>query len=200
MTILTRRLFSTGLIGTVAAVAAPSSLLALTDAGAKTLIDNLVADINKVIASGKSENAMYRDFGKIFAKYSDTSYISAYAMGVDARRATSSQKRAFSNAFQDYIARKYGKRFREFIGGTLEVTGVRKVKTWYEVSTLAKLRGQSPFEVTFHVSERTGKPLFFNMYIEGVNLLLTERTEIGAMLDRRGGNIDEMIADLKKAG
>lgn len=135
MTILTRRLFSKGLIGTLAAVTAPTSLLALTDAGAKTLIDSLVADINKVIASGKSENAMYRDFGKIFAKYSDTSYISAYAMGVDARRATSSQKRAFSNAFQDYIARKYGKRFREFIGGTLEVTGVRKVKTWYEVST-----------------------------------------------------------------
>ena len=31
-------------------------------------------------------------------------------------------------------------------------------------------------------------------------MLLTEREEIGAMLDRRKGNIDKMIADLKKAG
>ncbi|WP_425468369.1 MlaC/ttg2D family ABC transporter substrate-binding protein [Phaeobacter marinintestinus] len=195
---MTRRLFSTGLCGVVAAAAAPTPLLALTEASAEKLIDALVADINKVIASGKSESGMYKEFERIFARYSDTSYIAAYAMGVDARRASSAQKKAFSKAFQGYISRKYGKRFREFIGGKLEVTGVRKVKSWYEVSTLAYLRGQAPFEVTFHVSDRTGKDLFFNMYIEGVNLLLTERTEIGAMLDRRKGNIDQMIADLKK--
>ena len=175
----------------------PNQALALDENSVKTLIDALVNDINKVIASGKSESAMLREFERIFARYSDTSYISAYAMGVDARRATSAQKRSFSTAFQGYIARKYGSRFREFIGGQLEV---KKVKKWYEVSTTAKLRGQSPFEVTFQVSDRAGKDLFFNMFIEGVNLLLTERTEIGALLDRNGGNFDKMIADLKKAG
>jgi phospholipid transport system substrate-binding protein len=36
------------------------------------------------------------------------------------------------------------------------------------------------------------------MFIEGVNLLLTERTEIGALIDRNGGNIDAMISDLRK--
>ena len=66
--------------------------------------------------------------------------------------------------------------------------------------TFSYLKGQSPFEVTFQVSDRSGKDLFFNMYIEGVNLLLTERTEIGAMLDRRKGDIDALIADLQKTG
>lgn len=178
----------------------PSSALALNEAGAERLIDTLVTDINKVIASGKSENAMFKEFERIFARYSDTSYISAYAMGVDGRRASKGQKRAFSKAFQGYIARKYGKRFREFIGGQLEVKKVKQVKKWYEVSTTAKLRGQSPFEVTFQVSDRSGKDLFFNMFIEGVNLLLTERTEVGAVLDRNGGDIDKMIAVLKKSG
>lgn len=178
----------------------PSSAFALDEAGAEQLIDTLVVDINKVIASGKSENAMFREFERIFARYSDTSYISAYAMGVDGRRASTSQKRAFSKAFQGYIARKYGRRFREFIGGQLEVKKVKQVKKWYEVSTTAKLRGQSPFEVTFQVSDRSGNDLFFNMFIEGVNLLLTERTEVGAVLDRNGGDIDKMIAALKEAG
>lgn len=177
----------------------PNQALALDENSAKTLIDALVNDINKVIASGKSENAMLGEFERIFARYSDTSYISAYAMGVDARSATSAQKRNFSTAFQGYIARKYGSRFREFIGGQLEVKKVKKVKKWYEVSTTAKLRGQSPFEVTFQVSDRAGKDLFFNMFIEGVNLLLTERAEIGSLLDRNGGDFDKMIADLKKA-
>ncbi|MDE4275832.1 ABC transporter substrate-binding protein [Phaeobacter gallaeciensis] len=181
-----------------ATITAPSALLALNENSASRLIDNLVTDINRVIASGKSENAMYRDFERIFGQYSDTSYIAAYAMGVDARRASAAQKRAFSDAFQGYISRKYGQRFREFIGGRLEVTGVKRVKKWFEVSTTAYLKGQAPFEVTFLVSNRSGKDLFFNMYIEGVNLLLTERTEIGAILDRNRGDIDKMISELKR--
>jgi len=71
------------------------------------------------------------------------------------------------------------------------------VKNWYEVDTIAYLQGQTPFKVTFFVSDRTGRDLFFNLFIEGVNMLLTERTEIGALLDRRKGNIDQLIADLR---
>ena len=75
---------------------------------------------------------------------------------------------------------------------------MRQVKNWFEVDTVAFLQGQSPFEVTFHVSNRTGRDLFFNMFIEGVNLLLTERAEIGALLDRNRGDIDAMIGDLRQ--
>ena len=192
-----RRSFLTGLTASAALVPA-APLWALNEAGASKLINSLVTDINKVIASGKAENAMFREFERIFKRYSDTSYIAAYALGVDARRASSAQKRNFSKAFQAYISRKYGKRFREFIGGSLEVKSVKRVKKWYEVSTLARLQGQAPFEVTFLVSDSSGKDLFFNMYIEGVNLLLTERTEIGAILDSNKGNIDAMITELKR--
>ena len=191
-----RRNFVIGL-GTALA-AAPQALWALTENSASKLINSLVADINKVIDSGKGESAMFREFERIFQRYSDTSYIAAYALGVDGRRATPAQKKAFTKAFQGYISRKYGKRFREFIGGKLEVTGVKKVKKWYEVSTVAYLKGQSPFEVTFLVSDRSGRDLFFNMYIEGVNLLLTERTEIGAILDGNKGDIDALISELNR--
>ena len=192
-----RRSFLTGLTASAALVPA-APLWALNEAGASSLINSLVTDINKVIASGKAENAMFREFERIFKRYSDTSYIAAYALGVDARRASAAQKQNFSKTFQGYISRKYGKRFREFIGGSLEVKSVKRVKKWYEVSTTAFLQGQAPFEVTFLVSDRSGKDLFFNMYIERVNLLLTERTEIGAILDSNKGDIDAMIAELKR--
>ncbi|MDK3016652.1 MlaC/ttg2D family ABC transporter substrate-binding protein [Pseudodonghicola flavimaris] len=184
----------------LASVTLPKSALALSETKAKSMVDQLVGQINRVIDSGKSESAMYRDFEGIFRSYADTSYIAAYALGVDGRRATSSQKRAFTEAFTGYIARKYGKRFREFIGGRLEVEDVRQIKNFLEVRTTAYLRGESPFEVAFHVSDRTGKELFFNIYIEGVNMLLTERTEIGSLLDKRKGNIDQLISDLKTIG
>ena len=201
MTELTRR-NATGLIGVALAgfTLAPTTALALDSASARRLVEAMLVDLNRIIGSGKSEQAMYRDFERFFAKFADTSYIAAYAMGNDGRRASAGQKKAFSKAFQTYMSRKYGSRFREFIGGRLEVQNVRQVKSWYEVKTTAFLRGESPFEVTFLVSNRTGRDKFFNMFIEGINLLLTERTEIGAMIDRRGGNIDKMIADLRGAG
>ena len=200
MTQVSRRT-ATGLIAAAVATftLAPSTASALSEGSAKKLVDALVGEINRVIASGKSEQAMFKDFKRIFAKYGDTSYIAAYAMGNDGRRASNAQKKKFSAEFQTYISRKYGSRFREFIGGRLEVKGVRPVKSWYEVQTTAFLRGESPFTVTFLVSNRTGSDKFFNMFIEGINLLLTERTEIGAMIDKRGGNIDKMIADLRNA-
>lgn len=197
-----RRYFLTTALAaaTSAGLLPATSAQALTTTRAKALVDALVGDVNRVIASGKSQRAMYADFERIFKRYGDLPTISAYALGVDGRRASAAQKRAFQNAFSSYIARKYGARFREFIGGRIEVNSVRKVKSFHEVKCTALLRGEAPFSLDFHVSDRSGSDKFFNMLIEGVNLLLTERAEIGAMIDRRGGNIDAMIADLRKAG
>ncbi len=197
---LTRRNF----LGSAAAGALFASMpvpaFALSEAQAQGLVDALVTDINKVIASGKSEKSMIRDFERIFVKYADVPIMARYTLGADARSASSSQLRSYTKAFQGYIARKYGRRFREFIGGRLEFKSSRKIKNGYEVRNIAFLKGESPFEVTFLVSDKSGKRLFYNMFVEGVNMLLTERTEIGAMLDQRGGDLNRLIRDLPKVG
>ncbi len=194
----TRRAALGGLGAAMLTTALPSPVLALTTGEARALVDRLVGEINAVINSGKSEEAMLREFETIFAKYADVPAIARYALGVDARRASKKQLREFTKAFQRYISRKYGRRFREFIGGKIIVKQARKLKKFYEIKTITKLRGQEPFEVVFHVSDRSGKPLFFNIFIEGINMLLSEREEIGAMLDKRKGNIDALVNDLER--
>ena len=193
---ITRRTFIALASSLIAIAATPS--WALTQGEARKLVDSLVAKINSVIGSGKSEAAMIKEFQGIFRRYADVPIMAQYALGVDGRSASASQKRAFITAFEIYISRKYGKRFREFVGGKIEVKSSRKINAGYEVKTKATLRGSAPYEVTFLISSRSGKDLFFNMFIEGVNLLLTERAEIGALLDRNGGNFDKMISDLQK--
>ncbi len=196
----TRRSVVLGLVATSAMLPLATPAFALSEGQATSHVTKLVTAINKVIASGKSESRMIKDFEKIFVKYSDVKYLASYALGVEGRRASAGQKRAFAKAFQGYIARKYGKRFRAFIGGRLDVQSTKTVKRHIEVKAMARLKGQAPFDVTFFISDKSGKPLFYNMYIEGINMLLTERTEIGAMLDKRKGNIDQLIKDLKTAG
>lgn len=185
-------LFGAGLLG----AALPRQAFALTNAQAEGLVNSAVADINRIIASGASVNSMVRSFKGVFDRYADTAYLAAYALGNDGRSASDAQKRAFGNAFGNYLANKYGRRFNEFAGGQIVVQGSRPVNSYIEVRTVANLPGRSPIQVDFHVSDRPGRPVFFNMIVEGVNMLLAERAEIGAMLDARGGNLDRLIQDL----
>ena len=194
-----RRFLLTGL-AVVGAVVVPYRLHALTEQRARTLVDQVVGEINRVIASGKSLSAMINEFEGIFTRHADVNIIARSTLGADARRASSAQLRAYTEAFRGYVARKYGKRFNEFRGGRIEVDSVKQVKSWHEVKSTAYLPGESPFEVSFLVSDRSGQDKFFDMVIEGISLRLSERTEIGAMLDRRNGDINALITDLRKAG
>lgn len=196
--ILSRRGFVAGLATAGALAALPLPALALTAEAAKTLVDKTVGDINSIINSGKSEAAMLKDFEKLFARYADVPAIARSVLGTAARSASKSQLSAYTAAFQGYISRKYGRRFREFIGGRIEVSDARAVKSFFEVISTAYMKGESPFEVRWHVSDKSGKSLFFNIIIEGVNMLASERTEMGALLDQRGGDLDRLIADLAK--
>ncbi|MEI4484839.1 ABC transporter substrate-binding protein [Frigidibacter sp. MR17.14] len=179
-----------------AATFAPRAAFALTTDEARSLVDALVNDINGSINSGKSDAALFSDFETIFTRYADVAIIAQSALGVAARQANPSQMQAFTGAFRTYIARKYGRRFRDFKGTDIQVSDARAVKTFYEVQSTARVRGQSPIDVRWQVSDRSGKNLFFNVIIEGVNMLATERTEIGALLDQRKGNLDQLIKDL----
>ena len=196
---LTRRHLLALAPGAVTLALLPGAARAITVDQARSLIDKLVGEINSVINSGRAERSMYVDFERIFARYADVNYIAKSALGPAGRSAGASEISAYTKAFQTYIARKYGKRFREFIGGKIVVTNARPLKSYFEVISVAKLQGQAPFEVRWHVVDRGGKSLFFNLIIEGVNMLAAERTEIGAMLDQAGGSIPGLTAALKKA-
>lgn len=195
-----RGLLAGGVAVLAAAALGPRAALAVSNSQAESLVTSAVDRINAVISSGKSESAMIGDFQRILNQYADVNIIARSALGPAARSASASEMTAYVNAFSGYIARKYGKRFREFIGGKINVRGSRAVKTWVEVDATADLAGQAPFAVKFLVSDASGKPLFFDLFIEGISLRLTERDEIGAMLDQNRGSISGLTAALQKAG
>ena len=190
---ITRRSF---VFATFGSALLPSTGVAVTPNAAQAMVESLVRDVNDVIASGASETAMITRFGQILDRYADVPTIARYCLGADARRVTDAELSRYTTAFQGYIAAKYGRRFREFVGGEVRVVGAKPVKSWVEVETTVMLRGRSPLRMDWHVSDRSGRDAFFNFIIEGVNMLLTEREEVGAMLDRRRGSIDALISDM----
>ena len=194
---LTRRSFGAGLAAGTGFLAFALPVRALTVDQARGLIDKAISEVNAIINSGKTEQQMYGDFERIFATYADVAAIARSALGTAAKSATPAQMAAFTQAYQGYISRKYGRRFREFIGGKIQVTDAKPYKSYYEVISTATLQGQAPFDLRWWVGDKSGRQLFFNIIIEGVNMLASERTEVGALLDANGGDVNKLIATLK---
>ena len=193
-----RTLLFAGACGAAALRFAPAR--ALGDDEARSLIDAVVDDIHRVINSGMPIEAALKEFENIFVNYADVQAIARSALGPPARTASPKQLREFTDAFSRYISRKYGKRFREFKGGVIKVTDTRKRSRVHEVRAVARLKDREPLAMSFVVSDRSGKTLFIDILIEGISLLKSERVEIGAMLDRQGGDVDRLVAALKGTG
>ena len=183
--------------GGLATLAGPA--LALSPDAARATIVTAVDEVYGVINSGAPEAEMLDRFTTIFARHADVDAIARSALGPSARDADAAAFAAYRAAFEGYIGRKYGRRFREFIGGRIEVGGAKPLKSFVAVESTAFLQGQSPFMVEWHVSDRSGAPRFFNLIIEGVNMLATERAEVVALLARRNGDIAGLAADLAAA-
>ena len=88
-----------------------------------------VHEINQIINSGNTEEQMLKSFEGVFNEYADVPTIAKYALGRDARTASATQLKDYTKAFSAYFATKYGRRFREFIGGRIEIVKVAKVKS-----------------------------------------------------------------------
>lgn len=193
---LNRRSFA-ALLG--AALVVPGTAFALSNGQAEQLVKSMVADVEKVINSNRSPAAIIGEFEGIFERYADVSTIARFSLGVAARSASASDLRAYTDAYTSYVADKYGRRFQEFKGGEMTVNGVRPEGKYLVVRSTATLRGQSPIAVDFHVSDRSGSVKVFNVIIEGVNMLTTERAEIGALLDQAGGSIPRLTQRLQQS-
>lgn len=193
---MNRRFLLAGLAASFAATPA----LAISKASSEAFVNTLFKDVLKAVNSGKSGNALYRDFERLFARYADVSTIARKALGTPYKSATAAQKKAYVSAFAGYMARNYGKRFNQFKGASLDVTKTKKAPGGFLVSTRVNLKGRGPAQTDWHIISSGGKDRLFTLYIEGVNLLTDVRTQVGSMYDKRGGNMDKLIAHLKTAG
>jgi phospholipid transport system substrate-binding protein len=195
-----RRTVLTTVVAGLALPLLPRSAYALTANEAAGLVQQVATEITRIINSGQSESSMIRDFERLVGRYADMPTIAQSVLGPPARSASRSQLSAFADAFQGYMARKYGRRFREFIGGTVSVQRAQDTGRYVEVISSVNIPGEAPFEVRFRVWDRSGRPLFIDMLIEGVSLVISERSEVGSILDRNGGSIDATIQSLRGLG
>jgi phospholipid transport system substrate-binding protein len=195
---LTRRDLLSGLAAVALLGLLPRPAAADAASQAQALVIAISADLTKLVNSGRSETQLYRDFEGILSRYGDMPAVAAASLGPAWRGASSAQKQAYVAAFQNYLARKYGRQFGEYRNASIKVTGARDAgRAGVLVQTTVVRPGQENIAVDWQISDRSGRPKAVNLIIEGVSLLANERAEIGAMLDAKGGSIDGLTAELR---
>ena len=128
--------------------------------------------------------------------------IARFAAGIAWRGMNDDQQTRFVAAFGKFISEIYAGRFQEYSGGGQtgkQFTMGRVIDAGRKgmlVKTLIIRTGKAPVVVEWLVTDRPGRVVITDFVIEGVSMLITEREEIGSMLEARGGDVDKLIADL----
>jgi phospholipid transport system substrate-binding protein len=128
--------------------------------------------------------------------------IARFAAGIAWRGMSEAQQTRFVAAFGKFISEIYAGRFQEYAGGrgAGEAFKMGRVTDAGRKGMLVKTSiirtGEAPVVVEWLVTDRPGRIVIADFVIEGVSMLITEREEIGSMLEARGGNMDKLIADL----
>ena len=187
------------LAGAAALPLAPRPAAALSAGQAESFVKELIAEVTALLESGGAAQAQMAGFRRLFARRAATPQIVRFVMGVAWRDMSAPQQAAMQDAFLDYVARVYGDLLQEYKGQTIEV---RKVQDFGRkgvlVISVAKGQGVEDVAVEWLVSDRAGNgPQLIDVTIEGLSMLQSQRQEFAAMLERRGGDVDRLIADLK---
>ena len=170
---------------------------ALEQSKAEELIKKISFEVNNIISSSRDEPVIIGELEFVFKKYADTNIMALTTLGPARRTASSSQLEFFKDSFQIYFLNKYARRFRELKDGEISILASRPIRSGVEVKTRVHLIDWAPLEVLWLVSDRSGEVKIFNIIIDSINLLSSERVEIGVMLENRNGDIDLLSASLR---
>jgi phospholipid transport system substrate-binding protein len=138
-------------------------------------------------------------FGALLDKDFDFAKIGRFVLGRYWQTATEQQKQEFAPVFRDYVVQSYSVRFGEFTGASFKVTGERPENpTSSIVSTTVMQRNSSaPAKVDWRVATDTGSPKITEVIVDGISMSLTHRQEFASLIERSGGGVAGLIAELK---
>ena len=169
---------------------------------AEATITKVVNEVLHIINAQSSDATKIRQFEQIFATYADVELIGRSLLGPPWRSISAAERAAYITALRGYLARKYGKRFREFRGGKIEIVSSKNLggRKGVLVETRVSTSAFKPFPVEWQVIKSGDRLTFFDIVIEGIRLLSAEKTEVRALLDRNGGSVSRLTRNLSQLG
>jgi len=189
-----RRLLAAALLAAAAIPAARAQ-----DDPGRFVADLAQRAINELTAPGVPDPERIARFRTIFTEGFDVPLIARFVLGRHWRTATEAQREEYTKLFDEFVAQTYARRFAEFPGVQIKVLSVSKPNEDGDqiVSVDGNLPGKAPVRMDLRVRPKDGKPKIIDVAIEGVSMAITQRDEFSAVIQRGGGDMEALLANLR---
>ena len=146
-----------------------------------------------------SPSERQKQFGALLDKDFDFAAIGRFVLGRYWATATDPEKQEFAPVFRDYVVQSYSVRFGEFGGAAFKVTGERPESPTSTIvsTTVMQKNNPTPAKVDWRVSTASGAPRITEVIVDGISMSLTHRQEFASLIERQGGGVAGLIAQLK---
>jgi phospholipid transport system substrate-binding protein len=156
--------------------------------------------IDEVNTPGISEEERLTRFRTLFREGFDVPLIARFVLGRYWRIATEAQREDYLRLFDDLIVQTYARRFGEFPGARISVLTVSRPNEDGDqiVAVEGQLPGKAPVRMDVRVRPADGVLKIIDIAIEGVSMAITQRDEFAAVIQRGGGEVDALLANLRQ--
>lgn len=192
------------LAAAAAAWTASPARLAAADAemeGAKARIQEMI-DKGLVLLADKTltPGGRVREFRGLFDRYFAVDAIARWVLGRYWRQATPVQQAEYRRLFEDLITYGYVKRFREYAGQSMRVTGALAItdSTIIVNSQVESLSGGQPVAVDWRVGTRDGTYLITDVVVANVSLAQTWRSDFASTIQQNNDSIEAFLQTLRE--
>jgi phospholipid transport system substrate-binding protein len=155
--------------------------------------------ISSIAGASVSEEERLRRFRDLFSTAFDLPEIGRFVLGRHWRTATEAQRTEFLKLFEDYTVLTWARRFKEYSGETLRVgTVVKDGENMVLVETKLERAQGAPIPVSWKLRKPDGDFKVVDIVVEGVSLAITNRSDISAVVQSNGGQIDGLLTTLRQ--
>ncbi len=170
---------------------------------AKALVTRLVEQILQAIDADDGGSSQERRMMAAIESETNLSLLARMTLGRYWRQASAQQRKVFADVFRRYLLQSFTTRLRRYAGTGLgsvrdrfTVTATKKAgKNDVVVRSLIKPPSGAPLEVDWRLRSRDGRFFIIDLVVEGVSLLITQRSEFSSVVERIG--IDGLIGELE---
>ncbi len=199
-----RRLLGGLLLGGVLALALPAAGIApaaradSTADAARAMVETVGHKVLKTLRDpGLSEQQKYDQLVQLLDGPIDLNLVARLILGRYWRTASEAQRTEYLELFRAFALHTLATRLDVFGGQDFEITGAKAVGDRDALVETRILGSGPPIKVDWRVRELDDQSLVaIDVIVEGVSLIVTQRSEFGAVIERQG--MDGLLAELRR--
>jgi phospholipid transport system substrate-binding protein len=184
--------------GLLAVIGAPAARAEPDADAARSMIETVGNDVLEVLRDGGlSDQQKYERLVTLLNGPIDLDLVARLILGRHWRTASEPQRTEYIELFRAFALHTLASRLDVYGGQGFEITGAKVVGRDDALVSTRILSDGPPVAVDWRVRQRDDASMVaIDVIVEGVSLIVTQRSEFGAVIERRG--MDGLLAELRR--